>query len=279
MNTSTSQIIWTCSSIMLGVLIPAQVFWLYSVDPVYARKKHVEGVNVLPFTYEKKNIVIVPKYVPGHAKPLGDWRCVRCSSEDFVVRKENRICKYCGESSYYEPEDLLATPTYRKFNDNSAKRVVHFKNWIARLQGKERCNITSENLDKIKSMLDIYPSSMTEYEKIRLAMRELKLQKYYNNVYYVMRHVYGYSLVEFRKINEARLVALFMRIQEPFSRIQGTRTNMLTYQYLIRKFCELLGYSLAKYIPLLKSRPNLQKQDMIWCKICDDLGLPFYPSV
>lgn len=262
---------------MLGVLIPTQIFWLYSTDPVYARKKCIEGVSILQFVHEKTNIIIAPKYTPGHAKPLGD-RCKSCSSEDFVIRKENRICRYCGESSYYEAEELLAGPVYRKFNDNAAKRVVHFKNWVARLQGKERCNISSCQLDSLRDLTETYPSSMTEYEKIRLAMKELGLQKYYNNVYYVMRHIYGYSLVEFRKINEARLVALFMRIQEPFSRIQGGRTNMLTYQYLIRKFCELLGYSLARYIPLLKSRPNLQKQDMIWQGICNELGLPFYPS-
>jgi hypothetical protein len=40
-------------------------------------------------------------------------------------------------------------------------------------------------------------------------MRELSLQRYYGNVYYVMRALLGHSLVEFRKINEARLVALF----------------------------------------------------------------------
>ena len=125
----------------------------------------------------------------------------------------------------------------------------------------------------------MYPDSMTEYKRIRTAMRELGMQKYYNNVYYVMRYVFGYSLVEFRKVNEARLLAMFLRIQEPFARITRTRTNMLSYQFLIKKFCELLGYKVAEYIPALKSRVNLQQQDMIWRQICDQLGLPFYASV
>jgi hypothetical protein len=112
-----------------------------------------------------------------------------------------------------------------------------------------------------------------------MALKVLGLHKYYNHVYYVMRQVMGHAMVEFRKINEARLVAMFLRIQEPFSRIQSGRTNMLSYQFLIRKFCELLGYSVAAYIPLLKSRCNLERQDYTWKCICDELGLPFYPSV
>lgn len=119
---------------------------------------------------------------------------------------------------------------------------------------------------------------MSEHDKIRLSMKELGLQKYYNNAYYVMRHVFGHPLVEFRKINEARLLALFMRVQEPFSRIQSQRTNMLSYQFLIRKFCELLGYNVAYYIPYLRSRTNLQRQDQEWKQICNELDIPFYPS-
>jgi hypothetical protein len=120
---------------------------------------------------------------------------------------------------------------------------------------------------------------MSEFKRIRMALRELGLQKYYNHVYYIMHHAFGYSLVRFSKINEARLLALFLRIQEPFSRIQQGRVNMLSYQFLIRKFCQLLGYSVFEYIPLMSSRLNLQKQDLMWSKICDDLGVPFYASV
>lgn len=288
MKISTSQITVTCSSIMvvIGVLltpIAKVVTALCSVSPAYARKKNVdERIAVLPITTSKQNVIIFPKYTPGHARSIGDWRCKRCSSEQFVVRAENRICKFCGESSYYEPEAaimLASSPSFRNFNNNCDKRVTHFKNWIARLQGKERCNITAENINNIADRIKLYPDSMTELQQIRLAMKELKLQRYYNHVYYVMRQIFGYSLVEFRKVNEARLLAMFLRIQEPFSRIQRGRTNMLSYQFLIRKFCELLGYKLAEFIPTLKSRANLQSQDYIWKQICDELGLPYYPSV
>lgn len=232
-------------------------------------------------TVPTRNIVSVQPRVPGHAKPIGDWRCRRCSSDQFIVRAENKICRFCGESSYYEAEALLVTNTLpvRQYNRNAAKRVSHFKNLLQRLQGKERCSITPEDLLGLELRMNLYPDSMTDYQKVRQAMKEMGLQRYYNHAYYCIRHITGVPLVELRKINEARLLALFLRIQEPFSRIQDGRTNMLSYQFLIKKFCELLGYSLHKYIPLLKSRANLQKQDTIWKRICDDLGLPYYPSV
>ena len=162
---------------------------------------------------------------------------------------------------------------------NATKRITHFKNWVARLQGKEKCSITSEELNNIKQRISTYPDSLPEYDRIKLAMKELGLQKYYNHVYYVMNHLFGYSLVRFSKLSEARLLAAFMRIQEPFARSRVERTNMLSYQFLIKKFCELLGYNVASYIPLLKSRANLQRQDHAWKQICDELDLPFYPSV
>jgi hypothetical protein len=166
----------------------------------------------------------------------------------------------------------------RDFNRNAAKRIVHFKNWVARLQGLEKCDISQDELMRIDAQIKLYPTNLSEYVRIKMAMKELRMQKYYNHVYYVMRHLFGYALVKFSKVNEARLLALFMRIQEPFSRIRSERTNMLSYQFLIRKFCELLGYNVAYYIPLLRSRANLQRQDYEWKQICDELEIPFYPS-
>lgn len=229
---------------------------------------------------KRKNIISFATNVPGDAENVGDWRCKRCSSDKFVVRKESRVCLFCGESCYYEPRGAIsaAMSSHRKYNANSSKRLAHFKNWIARIQGKERCSISTENIEKVRQIVKDFPSSYSEHDSIKLALRQLKLSQYYNHIYYIMRHVYGYALVDFRKINEARLVAMFMRIQEPFSKAQNSRTNMISYLFLIRKFCELLGYSVAKYIPLLKSRPNLQRQDYIWKTVCDELGLPFYPS-
>ena len=290
MNTLISQTTGISSSAMPVICVSLfpivqLVSSLCSVDNwQYIRKRGLDErvANItMNATTPTRNIVSLQPRVPAHAKAIGDWRCRHCSSDQYIVRAENKICRFCGESSYYEAETLLLTNTLpiRQYNRNAAKRVSHFKNLLQRIQGKERCSISPEDLFGLELHMKMYPDSMTDYQKVRQAMKEMGLQRYYNHAYYCIRQIKGVPLVEFRKINEARLLALFLRIQEPFSRIQQGRTNMLSYQFLIKKFCELLGYSLHRYIPLLKSRANLQKQDMIWKRICDDLGLPYYPSV
>ena len=252
------------------------VLSLCSIKP--ARNTPI-GVDSLPLQGFFENVIIFPKHTPSHARSLSR-RCKQCGCEHFVIRQENRICIYCGESYYYEAEEGGSSRTEtRQFNTNATKRITHFKNWIARLQGRERCSITQSELHTLAKHIATYPDSLSEYDQIKLAMKEAGLQRYYNHVYYVMRYLFGYSLVRFSKINEARLLALFMRIQEPFARSRVQRTNMLSYQFLIRKFCELLGYEVSAYIPLLKSRANLQKQDHDWKQICEFLQIPFYPSV
>lgn len=267
----------TCSSMGIALLLRPVTRLVSSLCQIKA-SRHQVGTDSLPLVSVCENIIIIPKYTPSHARPFGR-RCKQCGCEYFVIRQESRICLFCGESYYYEAEETPGCSTkIREFNWNATKRITHFKNWIARLQGKEKCGITVSELGAIKSHMATYPDSLSEYEQIKLAMKEAGLQKYYNHVYYVMQQIFGYSLVKFNKLSEARLVAMFMRIQEPFARSRN-RTNMLSYQFLIRKFCELLGYSVASYIPLLKSRANLQRQDHDWKQICVALDLPFYPSV
>ena len=270
--------------VLLGPIV-STVSSLCSVDDwKYMKKRGFDGsvANITTIaSVPKLNVITFPKIASPETHPIGNSRCKRCSADKFVLHKENRICSFCGESGYYESQSpaVFSTVPTRNYNHDVVKRVAHFKNWIARLQGKERCNISKENLRDIGALIVQFPDTTSDHDRIKMALKQLGLQKYYNNVYYIMRQLLGHALVEFRKINEARLLALFMRIQEPFSRIENGRTNMMSYQFLIRKFCELLGYSLAQYIPLLKSRSNLQRQDYIWRCICEELGLPFYPSV
>jgi hypothetical protein len=247
------------------------------------KKKGFDGSisNVTaPAIIPKRNVISFVAKIPAAADPLRNSRCRRCYGTAYLLRQENRICVQCGESNYHETQTPMMTSStsVRNYNRNASKRVAHFRTWVARLQGKERCNIKAQDLQAVADLLRFYPTGC-EADRVRMALKALHLEQYYNHVYFIMRQIMGHAMVEFKKVNEARLLALFMRIQEPFSRIQSDRTNMMSYQFLIRKFCELLGYSVAYYIPLLKSRMNLQRQDVIWREICQEMGLPFYPSV
>ena len=58
------------------------------------------------------------------------------------------------------------------------------------------------------------------------------------------------------------------------------RKNFLSYSYVLHKFVELLGLDeFLPSFPLLKSREKLHQQDLIWEKICRDLGWEFIRSL
>ena len=70
-------------------------------------------------------------------------------------------------------------------------------------------------------------------------------------------------------------------IQIPFIRhCPKDRKNFLSYSYVLHKFVELLGLDeFLPSFPLLKSREKLHQQDLIWEKICRDLGWEFIRSL
>jgi len=79
---------------------------------------------------------------------------------------------------------------------------------------------------------------------------------------------------------EEKLCEMFLRIQEPFNKhIPVDKTNFTSYNYVINKCLHIIKHpEFAKHFPLLKSKENLYKADVMWKKICQDLKLPFTPS-
>ena len=80
---------------------------------------------------------------------------------------------------------------------------------------------------------------------------------------------------------EEKLRAMFKEIQGPFLEVcPPTRTNFLSYSYVLYKFVELLGLDQYKQcFSLLKSRDKLYDQDQIWRKICDKLKWQYIKSI
>lgn len=158
--------------------------------------------------------------------------------------------------------------------------MSHFRYWLCRIQGKENCQIPATQLHLIVNELGRSPRLPITYERIRMVLKRLKLQRLYNNVYFIMKQLTGTALVELESHHETELVELFRRVQTPFAVHRGVRVNMLSYFYLIKKFCEILGWDdLAAGIDNIKAVEKLRQQDIIWQRICDELHLPFYRSV
>lgn len=217
------------------------------------------------------------------------YNCYNSTSLRTIDNEYTKRCDVCGysSSSYaYSSEDTTrgVTNTHlpREVSTNVHKRVNHFKYWIKRIQGKERNNIKKEDLQKIREEMHTRHMSELDYESVRDILKTLGLQKYYNNSYSIIRSITGDTMVNLTQDQEAKLINMFVAIQEPFyANHKGyERVNMLSYTYIIMKLCEILGWEdLAEALPKLKSRFKIHQQDLIWKTICDKLHWKFTRSV
>ena len=70
-------------------------------------------------------------------------------------------------------------------------------------------------------------------------------------------------------------------IEAPFEKVKSSdRSNIITYPYILYKFCQIREYTdYMKYFNLLKSEDKLNEQDKIWKKICKELDWTYYPTI
>ena len=118
-------------------------------------------------------------------------------------------------------------------------------------------------------------------QKVRAILKKLKLNKYYEHIPYVINQLNGKPPPYMSRKTEEILRLMFQKIQGPFLKYcPKNRKNFLSYSYVLHKFVELLGLDhLTPLFPLLKSREKLHSQDVIWKKICEDIGWQFNKSI
>jgi len=112
-------------------------------------------------------------------------------------------------------------------------------------------------------------------------LKRLGLTQYYEHITYIISKLSGVPPPTISRETEEKIRLMFRQIQQPFEKYRPkSRTNFLSYSYVLHKFFQLLELDdFVKYFPLLKSREKLKQQDRIWKRICDDLGWDFISSV
>lgn len=223
--------------------------------------------------------------------------CYGCYNTSLVIHSKEtmKLCKHCGlESNIAAPEyenktasDVVSTYNRkqrypRQVSSNVYKRCNHFKYWLKRIQGKERNKVTKELLQSVQNeiMNQNIDIRMVTYEELRHVLKRLGLQQFYINVFSIMRYITGEPLLELTSSQEKQLLDMFVKIQDSFQQNTIGRVNMLSYTFLLVKFCEILEWDeMALAIPTLKTKSKLHKQDMVWKEICLVLGWKYYPSV
>jgi len=218
-------------------------------------------------------------------------QCEKCFSSEIRVDSFRgvRLCVICGhhlddnvgdESSYIESygpmrfvgngRTLITFP--RKMRDDMYKRINHFRSWLLRIQGKELCEIKSEELDLIASTCLKYGLNPPTYHDIRLVLRSCGLVKYNTHVYAIMMHITGVQQIVLTDEQHSYFIKEFMRLQRPFYELQHVheRLNFPSYAFTLYKLAMEAGwYDLAYALPMTKSDPNRAILERVWKIIVD----------
>ena len=236
--------------------------YLHKVDPEHARA--IQSVSEDP-----NGICEVCDIEMKFSSIEALFFCDGCGYQEFVLIDSDK-------PSYKDPPREVTYYAY--------KRINHFNEWLAQFQAKESTEIPEEifqaiveelKKERISNIEEIKPG------KIREILKKLKCTNFYEHVPYILNRINGKNAPVMSREVEEKLRFMFKEIQSSFVKhCPKTRSNFLSYSYVLYKFCELL--ELDDYLqcfPLLKNRDKLYNQDKIWERICADLRWQFIRSI
>lgn len=205
----------------------------------------------------------------------GEMSCEKCGIvETYVDNSQSGL-------TFLQQKEMGEQPLY------PYRRSNHFSEWCTNFQAKGSTSIPCEVYEKLEKQMKkqrIYDLSKLNYNILKSMMKELKLNKYYENIPQILQKLNGEIPPRLTDTQEQQMKIMFNQILNPFeiaiSAVAPKRKNFLSYSYVLRKFSELLelDHIIASFT-LLKSREKLATQDLIWKHICGQLGWRFIPSV
>lgn len=219
--------------------------------------------------------------------------CFQCTNREILINQREgfSFCAVCGyvlneQFCDADARDVM-TPAFsmnlsrrgkRAYLPYARKRIAHFKQWLKRIQGVENIAFNDKELNTIKNEIERLqlPSN---HHSIKIVLKRLKLPRLYLHIEQLLSALTGSAPLSLSPEICDNLLQKFISIQEAFADIRGSRINMLSYRYLIKKFMELEGwFDAANEIITLKSPASIQKQDMIWLKLCQKMKFTFIPT-
>jgi hypothetical protein len=245
-----------------------------------------EGRDVLLEKYIQK---VNPENAKTHTHINEDphGMCERCDIEmKFSPIEALFFCEQCGFQEFVLIDS--DKPSYkdppREVTYYAYKRINHFNEWLAQFQAKESTEIPEDIFQAILEELKkerVVSVEDIKQVKIREILKKLKCTNFYEHVPYILNRINGKTAPVMSREIEEKLRFMFKEIQSSFVKhCPKTRSNFLSYSYVLYKFCELL--ELDDYLqcfPLLKNRDKLYNQDKIWERICTDLRWQFIRSI
>lgn len=211
--------------------------------------------------------------------------CEKCGETLLLISDRALLaCPECGMSQHF----LDATANSVAYGEDvdvssfSYSRAGHFDEWLRHIQGKETSEVPDDIMEQVITRLDedrVTRIQDVTIERVRQVLRALKLRKYYDHATHIWCRLTGKKPPRFTPLQEMKLKVQFLQIQEPWLRHKPEgRKNFLSYPFVLFKLAQINGWeSVFSFFALLKGADKLQKQEVIFEKICKDLGWQFIP--
>lgn len=182
-----------------------------------------------------------------------------------------------GQGATYVSTDFSA----RNMKTNyQYKKVVHLRDWIMRVQCKQKSMISAEDLELVRGELrklnlttrEDYMSRATS-GLIKDILKKLKKPKLYEKIPQIKEHLTGQRL-DIPDSVAQKLENMFQEIQPVFERIKAPgRKSFLRYSFVLNKLFRLLDMpDVAEHFALLKCRDKQYAHEAYWRRICRELG-------
>lgn len=232
------------------------------------------------FMHEVENIPIDVKVMPNEI-------CDECDDNMILESRSSTLVCSCGNWKYY----LDATSSHMAYGEEveftafAYLRMNHFNERLTYSQAKESTRIDIGDIQKVMDRL--IERRITDTDKITMEMtyaiaKELKMRHVYKQNTQLWCRITGKPPLRMSPEQEEQLRSMFRAVNRLWLRYKpDERKNFLSYNYIIFKFCQLLGMDkFCGLYKLLKGDKKLEKQDEIFKKICEDpeLQWEFIPS-
>jgi len=192
--------------------------------------------------------------------------CEECN-EPFDYSKGTYICTRCGttRATCVDERQCSFQEAVIVFSSYEYSKKLRFLECLRSLQGKGG-KVPNEIVDKVAAKVDRYriPRKKLTDETVKIILKELKLQSYYDNRFEIRDRIAGESGEILTADDEAFFTAEFCKLEKAFEQCKKTRKNFYKYTYAIRRIAEKkkekYGWILNR-CPELKNEQNKRNYD------------------
>ena len=269
------------------VQAPIPISTIIDINDIFKKKQNVNSSTDKSKLYDKYMKVVHNTNTKKIKNTFTVKNCPKCKVEKTIHLSDGLvICNQCGDTDTI----LLETdkPNYKEAVIETKvcayKRSNHLSEILNQLQAKESTEIDEDIYSMIKEELKIQRIAnykLLDHKIMKKILKKLKLNKYYEHIHHIINNLNNLPPPSMTREQEENIKKTFKDIQKPFQIYRPKkRKNFLNYNYILHKICELYEYDdFLPYFPLLKSRTNLEEQDIVWEKICKYNNYQFIPSI